>query len=180
MIGQLIMIHPLFVSILFVITGFLLAAKGNKLVPMALVLCGLFLGFQFGPLLVSYFTGNSSVLQYAPYIIGALFAWLLLFLYKLSFFVAGVFLGYFVCTSLFSQLSVIFSLICSLISGVLLFTSRNLIFAILTAAAGGMLFATGTVNLLAFVNVSASILVYWIIFGFAFFAGIFSQVKGRK
>lgn len=180
MIGELIMIQPLTVSVLFVVFGLILAARGNKLIPFALVLCGLFLGFQYGPLIISLITSNPTVLKFTPFVMGALFAWLLLFLYKLSFFIAGVFLGYLICTSLLPQLSVIFSLLFSLVCGVLLFTSRNIIFAALTSAAGAMLFATGFVNLLAFVNISASILVYWIVFTLTFFAGIISQVKGRK
>ena len=180
MIGQLILIHPLAVSIIFIITGLILAARGNKLIPLALILCGLFLGFQYGPFLLTFITGNPTVLTFAPYVMGALFAWLLLFLYKLSFFIAGLFLGYFISTSLFPEMSVIFTLICSLVSAVLLFTSRNVIFAVLTSAAGAMLFATGVVNLLASMGFAAGILAYWIVFTLTFLAGIFSQVKGRN
>ncbi len=183
MIGELVMYHTFAVPAFMLAAGIALAFFGNRLVPFALVICALILGFLHGGSFLLLFTVNPDVLRFGPVILSVLLAVLVSFLYRMAFFLAGLFIGFFASSALFPDLSVVFAGGLALIAGALVYVARNFVFSVLTALMGAGLTATGAVNLLAWVNVSAGVAVYWLIVMIIFIAGAIYQLnrkKGRK
>lgn len=183
MSGDLVMLHPFGVPVFMLLAGIALAFYGNRIVPFALVVCGLILGFFHGGPLLSQLTDNPEVLKYGPAVLAVLLAVVVSFLYRAAFFLAGVFIGFFTTAALLPDLSPVFAWVIALVSGALVYVSRNFVFSVLTALMGAGLTATGTVNLLAWIRIPAGVAPYWIIFVVIFFTGAVFQTKrnrGRK
>ncbi|MCK5133404.1 MAG: hypothetical protein KAR40_14780 [Candidatus Sabulitectum sp.] len=180
MIGELIMYHTLAVPVFFLTAGIALAFFGSRIIPFVLVLCALILGFLHGGSVLLLFTDKVEILRYGPVVLAVLFAVAVSFLYRVAFFLAGLFIGYFASSALFPELSVIIVGIITLVSGALVYVSRNFVFSVLTSVMGAGLAATGSVNLIAWMNVSAGITAYWAIVVFVFICGIVYQTKRNK
>ena len=183
MTGELIMYSPFAVSLLFFSVGIALAFFGNRIIPFALVFCALIAGFLQGGAILQQFTDNPDVLRFGPPVIAVLLAFLVSFLYKAAFFIAGMLMGFFVSTILLPDLSIVPAAIIALVFGALVYVSRNFVFSVLTSVLGAVLTATGTVNLVAWLNISAGVAAYWAVVAVTAVAGIIYQTKrnrGRK
>ncbi len=180
MIGELVMYDSLAVPLFLLASGAALAFFGSRLVPFAIAICAVILGLVHGGGLLLYFSENADVLRYGPIVVAILFAIIVSFLYRAAFFLAGLFIGYFAVTTLFPQITPLIAIIVAIICGALVYASRNFVFSVLTALMGAGLFATGTVNALAWVNISAGVTSYWLTVVITFIAGIVYQVKRNK
>jgi len=180
MIGQLVMYHPFAIPVLLLVSGIMLAFWGGRLVPFALVLFALILGVIQGGSVLINFTDNPDVLRFGPYVLAVLLAIAVSFLYRAAFFLAGLFIGYFLCSSFFPDLSMIFAGVVALVSGALVYVSRIFVFSVLTSVAGAGLAATGAVNLIAWINVACDVTAYWVIVAVIAVSGVIYQTKRNK
>lgn len=180
MIGELIMYHTLLVPVFLLTAGIALAFWGSRIVPFALVLSALILGYLKGGSILQNFSANVEILKYGPFVLAILLAVVVSFLYRIAFFLAGFFIGYFVSSSLFPEFSTIIVWIISFVAGALVYVSRNFVFSVLTSVMGAGLTATGAVNLIAWIGVSASIPVYWAIVATVALGGLVYQNKRNK
>ena len=183
MTGELVMYSPFAVSLLLFLVGIALAFFGNRIIPFALVFCALIAGFFHSGSILQQFTENPDILRFGPPVIAVLLAILVSFLYKAVFFVAGMLMGFFVSTILMPDLSIVPAALIALVTGALVYLSRNFVFSVLTSVLGAVLTATGTVNLVAWLNISAGIAAYWAVVAVTALAGLFYQTKrnrGRK
>ncbi len=180
MSGDLVMYHTFAVPAFMFAAGIALSFFGSRLVPFALVICALVLGFLHGGSFLLQFTDNADVIRFGPIILAVLLAVLVSFLYRIAFFLAGFFIGFFALSALFPDLALIYTGALALAAGALVYVSRNFVFSVLTALMGAGLTATGAVNLLAWVNVSAGITTYWSIVVIMFIAGTVYQIKRRR
>lgn len=180
MIGELIMYHTLAVPLFLLVAGIALTFWGNRIIPFAIILLALILGFLHGGSLLLKFTENPDILRFGPIVLAVVLAIIVSFLYRAAFFLAGLFIGYFACSALFPQLSPIIIWIVALVSGALVYVSRNFVFSVLTSVTGAGLSATGIVNLIAWVNVSAGITAYWVIVVIITVSGVIYQTKRKK
>ena len=183
MTGELIMYSPFTVSIVLFLVGLVLAFFGNRVIPFALIFCALIAGFLHGGSILQQFTDNPDILRFGPPVIAVLLAVLVSFLYKAAFFAAGILMGFFVSTILIPDLSIVPAALIALVFGALVYLSRNFVFSVLTSVLGAVLTATGIVNLVAWLNISAGIAAYWVVVVVTAVAGLFHQTKrnrGRK
>ena len=180
MIGELVMYHPFAVPAFLALSGIILALWGSRIVPFALVLFALILGVVQGGSVLINFTDNPDVLKFGPYVLAVLLAVAVSFVYRVAFFLAGLFIGYFLCSSFFPNLSMIFAGVVALVSGALVYVSRNFVFSVLTSVTGGGLAATGIVNLVAWVGVTFGVTVYWAIVLVIAVSGVIYQTKRNK
>lgn len=180
MIGELIMFHPLAVPAFFFLAGIALAFFGNRIVPFALVLSALIIGFLQGSTLIVQITDKIEILRYGPIVLAILLAVAVSFLYRIAFSLAGLFIGFFASSTLFPELSFVIAGLIALVSGALVYVSRNFVFSVLTSVMGAGLTATGAVNLAAWINVSAGVTIYWVIAAIITLAGLVYQNKKGK
>lgn len=181
MLGGIVMYHTLFAPAVMLLCGLLLAFRGRWLVPFALVVVSLIMGFVYGGAAAASLTENPILIRWAPLLIAVLFSVLAVVLFRTAFFVSGIVLGFFLAGVFLPDLPVFFASIAALGTGALVYFFRNFVFSVLTALIGAALTAAGAVNLLAWVEVSAGTDVYWIITVLTACFGIFCQVKkGRK
>jgi len=180
MIGELIMYHTLAVPLFLLVVGVALAFWGNRIIPFTIILLALILGFLQGGSILLKFTENPDILRFGPIVLGVVLAIAVSFLYKAAFFLAGLFIGYFACSALFPQFSSIIIWIIALVSGALVYVSRNFVFSVLTSVTGAGLSATGIVNLIAWVNVPAETTAYWLIVVIIAISGVIYQTKRKK
>ncbi|MCK5786029.1 MAG: hypothetical protein KAH54_05680 [Candidatus Sabulitectum sp.] len=160
-----------------VASGVALAFFGRRLVPFALVLSALVIGFLHGGSLLLKLTENPGVLRFGPVVLSILLAVLVSFLYKTAFFVAGLLIGFFASSALFPELPLLYAGVIAIIAGALVYVSRNFVFSVLTSIMGAGLTAAGAVNLLAWLNVSAGVTAYWTILAVITTAGLLFQNK---
>jgi len=181
MLGQLVIYDPFAASLVMLLLGAALAFFGNRLVPLALGLCSLVIGFLHGGQLIASFTDNPHLIQWGPVAVAVLLTVAVLFLYHVAFFVAGLFIGYFALQVLLPDQSIILYGAGALLAGAIVYVSRNFVFSVLTGLMGAALFATGAVNLLAWAGVFAGRTVFWVIASAVALWGIVVQTKrGRK
>jgi len=93
MIGELVLIDPLWVSVLMVITGVLAAFFGNRLIGVVLALSGLALGLVHGAGIASAIWNDPGFISMGPWIFGILFAVLSGLFLRLALFFAGALLA---------------------------------------------------------------------------------------
>jgi len=180
MIGELVMFHPFAVPAFLTVSGIILALWGSRIVPFALVLFALILGVVQGGSLLVNVTDNPDVLRFGPYVLAVLLAVAVSFIYRIAFFLAGLFIGYFLCSSFFPELSSVLVWVLALVAGALVYVSRNFVFSVLTSVTGAGLAATGIVNLIAWINVTCSVAIYWVIVAVIAISGVIYQTKRNK
>jgi len=183
MYGELVMYNPLAVPAFMLVIGLLFAFYGSRLVPLALSVCALFIGFLYGGSLLSHISSNAVILRIGPVIFAILFAVLVYFLYRAVFFAAGALFGFFAAQLLLPGISILFAVGIGILSGALVYLSRNFVFSVLTSLVGGSLTATGAVNLFAWINITAGVVYYWVILATVAICGICYQTRrksGRK
>ncbi len=179
--GEIVMYDPLVVPVVMVLAGFALAFHGRKLVPLALVIVSLAAGFLYGGGIVLSFTDNSDIIRWAPVILGIAAAVLVSVLYRLFFFAAGAILGFVLVHLIFPESSLVFGILGAFLCGGLVYLFRNLVFSVLTALFGGILLASGSVNLLGWIRISADNTAYILILtGTCIWGFIHQMRKGRK
>ncbi len=177
MLGELVLCHPLYAPLAMLPAGLVLAFHGRKIVPFALGLCALVLGFLYGGLLLSAISSDPVVIRWAPLLTAVLFTLLVLFLYRVAFFFAGLLIGFFLAGFLLPDASTIVAGLVALATGAIVYVSRNFVFSVLTAVLGGALAATGAVNLSAWAGVYAGPAAYWSVFGAVVLFGAVYQLK---
>lgn len=180
MIGELIMYDPLAVPAFFLAAGIALAFFGSRIVPFALVLSAFIAGIMHGGPFLLQFTDNPDILKFGPAVLGILFAVLVSFLYRIAFFLAGFFIGYFTISALFPELSMFPVLLIAIVAGALVYVSRNFVFSVLTSVMGAGLAAAGAVSLVAWINVSVGVFGYWAIVVVITTSGVVYQLKRNK
>ncbi len=180
MIGYLISYNIIAVSIIFLISGLILAFRGSRFVPFALIIAGLTAGLLYSGGLLVKITANPDIIKFGPMVIAVLLAVLVSFLYRLAFFVAGFIIGFFITTALFPDLSIIYISGVAIFAGVLVYISRNFVFSVLTSIMGGSLVATAVISLLAWIRISAGIPMYWGIYVIITISGLLYQIKSNK
>lgn len=181
MLGQLVIYDPFAAPLLMLLSGALLAFFGGRLIPLALGLSTLALGFIHGGPIIASFTDNPQIIQWGPVVLAVILTVIVLFLYRIAFFVAGLFIGFFAAQAFAPDQSYLVYGISALLAGVIVYISRNFVFAVLTALMGAGLLATGAVNLLAWAGVSAGTIVYFVVAAAAAITGTFYQMKhGRN
>ncbi len=177
MLGELVLCHPLYAPIFMLITGLILAFHGRKTIPLAIGLCAMALGYLYGGLFLASVSSDPVLLRWAPFAIAVLFTVLVLFLYRLAFFFAGVLIGLFLAGFLLPEASWMIIGLAALGTGAIVYVSRNFVFSVLTAVLGGALTATGAVNLSAWAGVYAGPIAYWFLFAAISLFGVFYQLK---
>jgi hypothetical protein len=175
MYGELVMYHILIVPACMLVIGVLLSFYGSRLVPLALVICALFLGFLYGGSLLASFSSNSLLLRVGPVALAILFSVLVLLLYKAAFFAGAVLIGFLAAQVLLPNISLLFA-----IAGALVYLRRNFVFSVLTSLMGASLAAAGIVNLLAWFKVTTGVTHYWLIFAIVATAGFLFQLRKAK
>ncbi len=180
MIGELIMYHTLAVPLFLLFAGIAIAFWGNRILPFAIIFIALMIGILQGGSFLLKFTENPDILRFGPILLAVVLAIAVSFLYRAAFFLAGLFIGYFACSTLFPHLSSIIIWIVTLISGALVYVSRYFVFSVLTSVTGAGLSATGIVNLIAWVNISAGVTEYWMMVVIITIAGVVYQTKRKK
>jgi hypothetical protein len=180
MYGELVMYHILIVPACMLVIGVLLSFYGSRLVPLALVICALFLGFLYGGSLLASFSSNSLLLRVGPVALAILFSVLVLLLYKASFFAGAVLIGFLAAQVLLPNISLLFAAGIGAIAGALVYLRRNFVFSVLTSLMGASLAAAGIVNLLAWFKVTTGVTHYWLIFAIVATAGFLFQLRKAK
>jgi len=174
------MYHALIIPAVLLAAGLTLCFFGRKVVPFALVLASVITALLYSGSLLSAATDNPVVLRFGPVVIAALLAVLVSFLYRITFFVAGLFIGFFICSALFPDAHLLPKLASALVAGSLVYVARNFVFSVLTSVMGAGLTATGSVNLIAWAGISAGVTAYWIIFAVTAVTGVLYQTIGSK
>lgn len=181
MLGELVLCHPFYAPLFMLAAGLVLAFHGRKTVPLALGLCALALGYLYGGLFLASVSSDPAVLRWAPVIIALLFTVLVLFLYRIAFFFAGLLIGFFLASFLLPEASAIIIGLAALGTGAIVYVSRNFVFSVLTAVLGAALAATGAVNLSAWAGVYAGPAAYWsLLAAIAMFGSIYQLKRGGK
>jgi len=178
--GDLVMYHTSVVPAVLLIAGLALCFFGRKIVPFALVVASLITAFLYSGPLLSSVTANPVILRFGPLAVAVVFAVLVSFLYRVAFFVAGLFIGFFISSALFPDVHLFFKLASAVLAGSLVYVSRNFVFSVLTSVMGAGLTATGSVNLVAWAGISAGVTAYWIIYTVTAVAGVLYQTIGNK
>lgn len=181
MLGELIMYDPLISPVVFFIAGIFLAFRGRKLVPFALAVCSLVIGFLYGSAIIANFTDNPDFIRWGPVLLGVVLAVLVNLLYKIAFFAAGAVLGFFLSGVVIPEASVLVTAGISIITGALVYFFRNFVFSVLTAVLGAVLFATGAVNLVAWTGISAGRTIYMVtVVVISLLGAVYQLRNGRK
>jgi hypothetical protein len=181
MLGELVIYDPFTAPFLMLLFGVVLAFFGSRLVPLALALSALVIGFFHGGSIIASFTDNALIIQWGPVAVAVLLTVIVLFVYRAAFFVAGLFIGFFAMQAFFPDRSFFIYGAAALLAGVIAYISRNFVFSVLTALMGAGLLATGAVSLLAWAGVSAGSTLYFIIAAAVAISGTFYQMRnGRK
>ncbi len=178
--GDLVMYNISVVPAVLLASGLALCFFGRKIVPFALVVASLITAFLYSGPLLSSVTDNTLVLRFGPLVLSVVFAVLVSFLYRIAFFVAGLFIGFFISSAVFPDLHMLYKLAAALVAGSLVYVSRNFVFSVLTSVMGAGLTATGSVNLVAWAGISAGVTVYWIVYAVTAVAGVLYQTIGNK
>lgn len=174
------MYHTLIVPAVLLAAGLVLCLFGRKIVPFALVLASVITALLYSGSLLSAITDNPDILRFGPVVVAVLLAVLVSFLYRAAFFVAGLFIGFFISSALFPDAYMLIKLASALLAGSLVYISRNFVFSVLTSVMGAGLAATGSVNLIAWAGVSAGVTVYWVVFAVTAVTGAVYQTMGSK
>jgi len=180
MLGELVLFHPLLVPIFFTVAGFALAFRGRKLVPLALGLAALVIGYLYGSSALAALGVSPDVLKWGPPVIAVFFLVVAMFLYRVAFFLAGALLGFFAAKIFFPFSPVLILIAVTVFTGALVYFFRNFVFSVLTALLGASLAASGTVNLLAWAGIAAGTAAYWGIALFAASFGLANQLRTER
>lgn len=179
---QLILLHPVLGSVVVLLVGLLICFQGRRLFVLVLAVAGFLLGYIYGGPLAAEITENPHVIRWAPVGLGLLLAVLSGAFLRLSLFLAGLVLGWFLSISFAPEAHFLVWLVCALLAGSMLAVFKNLVLSLLTAIAGGRMIALGAVSLLACMSVGTGGTVYTLIFATSALAGAAYQLrsKGKK
>lgn len=179
MIGELVLIDPLWVPVLMVIAGVFAAFFGNRLVAAVLALSGLALGLVHGAGIASALWNDPGFIRLGPWIFGILFAVLSGLFLRLALFFAGALLAVSAVFAFMAPPSVIVVIVAAVLGGGLACAYKNFVLALLTAAFGSLTASSGAVNLAANFSIPIGIVGYFLILAVVFTAGLLSQLRGR-
>jgi hypothetical protein len=179
MIGELVLIDPLWVPVLMVITGVFAAFFGNRLVAAVLALSGLALGLVHGAGIASALWNDPGFIRLGPWIFGILFAVLSGLFLRLALFFAGALLAVSAVFAFMAPPSLVVVIVAAVLGGGLACAYKNIVLALLTAAFGSLTASSGAVNLAANFSIPIGIVGYFLILAVVFTAGLLSQLRGR-
>lgn len=180
MLGELVLFHPLLVPIFLVAAGLALAFNGRRLVPLALGLAALGIGYFYGSSALAALGAGPGILKWGPPVIALLFLVIAIFLYRAAFFLAGALLGFFAAKIFFPFCSVPLLIAVTVGAGALVYFFRNFVFSVLTALLGASLASSGTVNLLAWAGIAAGTTAYWGIALLVASFGLANQLRAER
>jgi hypothetical protein len=178
MIGELVLIDPLWVPLVMVIAGVFAAFFGNRLVAVVLALSGLALGILHGAGIASALWNDPGFIRLGPWIFGILFAVLSGLFLRLALFLAGALLAVSAVFAFMAPPSVIVVIVAALLGGGLACAYKDFVLALLTAAFGSLTASSGAVNLAANFSIPIGIIGYFLILALLFTAGLISQLRG--
>ncbi|GEM_PF-1673163 len=179
MIGELVMIDPLWVPVLMVISGLFAAFFGNRLIGAVLALSGLALGLVHGAGIASVLWNDPGFIRLGPWIFGILFAVLSGLFLRLAMFFAGALLAVSAVYAFMGPPSAIVVIVAAILGGGLACAYRNFVLALLTAAFGSLTASSGAVNLAANFSIPIGIVGYFLILVVVFTAGLLFQLRGN-
>lgn len=180
MIGELVLIDPLWVPLLMVVTGVFAAFFGNRLVAVVLALSGLALGLLHGAGIASALWNDPGFIRLGPWIFGILFAVLSGLFLRLALFLAGALLAVSAVFAFMAPPSVIVVIVAALLGGGLACAYKDFVLALLTAAFGSLTASSGAVNLAANFSIHIGIVGYFLTLAVLFTAGLSMQLRGRR
>jgi len=178
MIGELVLIDPLWVSVLMVITGVLAAFFGNRLIGVVLALSGLALGLVHGAGIASAIWNDPGFISMGPWIFGILFAVLSGLFLRLALFFAGALLAVSAVFAFTAPPSALLVIVAAVLGGGLACAYRNFVLALLTAAFGSLTASSGAVNLAANFSIPIGVFGYFLTLAAVFAAGLLVQIRG--
>lgn len=179
MIGELVMIDPLWVPVFMVIAGVFAAFFGNRLIGAVLALSGLALGLVHGAGIASALWNDPGFIRLGPWIFGILFAVLSGLILRLALFSAGALLAVSAVFAFMAPPSVLGVIVAAVLGGGLACAYKNFVLALLTAAFGSLAVSSGAVNLAANFSIPIGIVGYLLILAVVFTTGLLIQLKGN-
>lgn len=182
MIGELVLIDPLWIPLAMTIAGLFAAFFGNRLVAAVLALSGLALGILHGAGIASALWNDPGFIRLGPWIFGILFALLSGLFLRLALFLAGALLAVSAVFAFTAPPSAILIAVAAILGGGLACAYRTFVLALLTAAFGSLTAASGAVNLAANFSIPVGTAGYFLILAAVFTTGLLVQLRtgGKK
>lgn len=177
MIGELVLMDPLWVPAAMIMAGLFAAFFGNRLLAVVLALSGLALGIIHGAGIASVLWNDPGFIRLGPWIFGIIFAALSGLFLRLALFLAGALLAVAAVFAFTAPPSTILIIVAAVLGGGLACAYRNFVIALLTAAFGGLTASSGAVNLAANFSIPIGIAGYFLILAVVFTAGLLFQLR---
>jgi hypothetical protein len=179
---QLILLNPILGSVVVLLVGTLICFYGKRLFILVLAVAGFLLGYVYGGPLAAEITDSPDLIRWAPLVLGVILAALSGAFLRLSLFLAGLVIGWFLSVSFAPEAHFLVWLVCALLAGSMLALFKNVVLSLLTAIVGGRMIALGAVSLLACLSVRTCGTVYGLIFAASALIGAAFQLrrKGKK
>lgn len=166
--------------LLLLALGFVLLLWGRRVFWAAVALAGFAIGWMYGGALAAAVTDSAAVIRWAPLGLGVVCAVLSGLLLKVSLFLGGLVLGWFLASELAPQAGLILRAAGALVAGGLLLASKEVIIVVLTCAAGARMVTLGAISLLAGMSVFVSPSVALLLSVLLAVAGIALQMRKRR
>ncbi len=142
---------PLFL----LLAGLALLLWGRSLFWAMVALAGFMVGWMYGGPLAAELTDSVDVIRWGPLALGVAMALISGLLLKVSIFVGGLVLGWFLCAELAPDSALLARALVALVAGGLLLSCRRIVIVVLTSIAGARMAVLGAISLLACVSVNA-------------------------
>jgi hypothetical protein len=167
---------PLFL----LLAGVALLLWGRRLFWAMVALAGFMVGWMYGGQLAAELTESPQVIRWAPLVLGVVLAVVSGLLLKVSIFLGGLVIGWFLCAELAPGSALLARAAAALISGGLLLGFRRVIIAVLTSMAGARMAVLGAISLLAWVSVGVGSTVVFLATAALAVAGVVHQLRRRR
>lgn len=169
-------VGPLFL----LLAGLALLLWGRRLFWAMVALAGFMVGWMYGGPLAAELTDSPDVVRWAPLALGLVMAVVSGLLLKVSIFLGGVILGWFLCAELAPESALLARAAVALLSGGLLLVSRRIVIVLLSCIAGSRMAVLGGISLLAWAGVGVGSTVAALATVAAAVAGIVYQLRSPK
>jgi hypothetical protein len=166
--------------VVLLVLGIVLLLWGRRVFWAAVALAGFAIGWMYGGPLAAAATDSAEVIRWAPLALGVVCAVLAGLLLKVSMFIGGAVIGWFLGAELAPHAGLIIRAAGALVAGGLILASRKVIIVVLTSIVGARMAALGAISLLAGLSVYVSPTAAVLISVVLAVAGIACQLRGRR
>ena len=180
MLDQIVLADLTIGPVALLLLGAALLLWGRKLFMVVVACAGFMIGYMYGGPLAAAITDSPDVIRWAPLALGILVAIISGLLLKLSFFLAGLVLGWFICVELAPESELFIRVVIALLSGGLLLACRRVLIVVLTSLVGARMFTLGAISILASLSFYVSPLVATLLNGFLAIGGIVLQLRRKE